>query len=592
MKHWINSRIFGFDAHNANAYDKTEWVAGKSVLKKTRSRVVVLMCAFLLAYVAIIGRMTHLALSSTIHEREDDMPQQNADLGVSNTKRADIVDREGKLLATSLKTSSLYADPKNIMDAADAARKLVSLFPDFNYDDIYKKLSSKRRFIWLKRNLTPKQLYAANALGIPGVDFIDETRRVYPYGSLTSHVVGYADVDGNGLAGLERAMDEPLRNSDTPLQTTIDVRLQHILQREIQKSIVDFDAIGGAGMIMDAKSGEIYAMVSQPDFNPHNPGDITDAQRFNRITLGAYEMGSTFKTFTMAASQEYMNMPLMTRFDASHPIYRYGFFIHDHDDKEARWLTIPEIFMYSSNIGTAQIAEKVGTDNMRKMYQELGFFQKPVIEIKEVASPILPRPWGSLSTLTASYGHGIAVTPLQLASGVAAIMNGGTKVHPTLIKRSEESYKDQPAERIVSPKTSATMRELYRIVVSNGTGRKADIPGYEVGGKTGTAEKTLGHGYSKNAQIASFVSAFPIDDPKYIVLLMVDEPKGNKKSYGFATAGWVAAPYVGNVIKEMAPIVGVMPKRDDKLQTIKANMGLIPPEQASNHSQGGRLASY
>ncbi len=604
MNNWVNCKIFGFDAPSQYGNDKTEWVAGKAVLKKTRSRIYVLMVGFGLAYLAVIGRMTDLTLSSHI-QSESETKHIAAQEEISNVKRGDVLDREGKILATSLKTSSLYADPKTIYDPKDAARKLISVFPEMSYDDVLKKLDSdKRRFVWLKRNLTPKQIYAANRLGIPGIEFLNETRRVYPYGALTSHVMGYADVDGKGLSGMERAMDKALRDSKEPLQTTIDIRLQHVLQREVKQSVEDFTAIGGAGLIMDAKNGEIYAMVSLPDFNPHDPGRISDAQRFNRITLGAYEMGSTFKTFTMAAGLEYLNIPLLTRFDTMRPLRRAGFTIRDYHP-ENHPLTIPEIFLHSSNIGTALLAEKIGTESMKKMYSDLGFFEKPVIEIKETASPILPREWRDISTITASYGHGIAVTPLHLASGVAAIVNGGYKVHPTLIKHSEETYASQERQHVISEKTSATMRELLRVVVTDGTARKANAAGYRVGGKTGTAEKTLGKGYSQNAQIASFVGTFPVDDPKFIVLIMVDEPKGNKKSYGFATAGWVAAPYVGNVIKEIAPIAGIDPKYDDQLASIRTNMGLtqpalaapvapvvIPQQQIPQHLQGGRLASY
>jgi cell division protein FtsI (penicillin-binding protein 3) len=606
VNNWVNSKIFGFDAPAAYGDDKTEWIAGKTVLKKTRSRIYVLMVGFCMAYLAVVGRMTDLTLSSHAQVAEEtktkQIPSQEI---ISNVKRADVLDREGKILATSLKTSSLYADPKYIFDPKDAARKLISVFPEMTYDEVLKKIDSdKRRFVWLKRNLTPKQIYAANRLGIPGIEFLNETRRVYPYGALTSHVMGYADVDGKGLSGMERAMDKALRDSKEPLQTTIDIRLQHVLQREVKKSIEDFTAIGGAGLIMDAKTGEVYAMVSLPDFNPHDPGHISDAQRFNRITLGAYEMGSTFKTFTMAAGLEYLNIPLLTRFDTMTPLRRGGFTIRDYHP-ENHPLTIPEIFLHSSNIGTALLAEKIGTEGMKKMYSDLGFFEKPVIEIKETASPIMPRPWRDISTVTASYGHGIAVTPLHLASGVAAIVNGGYKVHPTLIKRSAESYAGEERQRIISEKTSTTMRELLRVVVTDGTARKANAPGYRVGGKTGTAEKTLGKGYSQNAQIASFVGTFPVDDPKFIVLIMVDEPKGNKQSYGFATAGWVAAPYVGNVIKEIAPIEGIQPKYDDQLVRIRTDMGLVPPSLAmpiepkeippqptAQHSPGGRLASY
>lgn len=597
MNNWVNCKVFGFDQSAAS--ESKEWVAGKTVLRKTRSRMMVVFCAFCLAYAAIIGRMTHLTLAHQITEfsepEEVAAHKAAATETVANTKRADIIDREGRLLATSLKTSSLYADPKFIADATDAARKLVSVFPHLDYNDTVNKLSSKRRFVWIKRNLTPKQIYAANRLGIPGIDFIDETRRVYPYGALTSHVVGYADVDGKGLSGIERAMDSALKDGKTTLQTTIDVRMQHVLHREIQKSMQDFNAIGGAGIILDAKTGEVYAMASLPDFNPHQAGNITDDQRFNRITLGAYEMGSTFKTFTVAAGLDKLHLPVSTRYDATAPLRRAGFTIRDFHG-EGRQLSIPEILIYSSNIGTALLAEQIGTDTMRQFYENLGFFRKPEIEIKEVAAPIIPSPWRPINTITAAYGHGIAVTPLQVSSGVAALVNGGLKVKPTVIKRDAESYANDAPQRLISPETSAQMRNLLRVVATDGSVRKANATGYRVGGKTGTAEKTLGRGYSRKAQIASVVAAFPMDDPRFVVLIMVDEPKGNKKSYGYATAGWVAAPYVGNVIRDIAPLAGIMPQFDTRLQGVKASLGLVTAPQVVsgtyNTQQGGRLASY
>lgn len=599
MNNWVNCKVFGFEQHGAS--DNREWVAGKNVLRKTRSRMTVVLCAMFLAYAVIIGRMTHLTVAQQLIERAepDDFASGKAvtaTAAIANAKRADVVDREGRLLATSLKTSSLYADPKLIADPQDAARKLMQVFPHLNYDDTVKKLSGKRRFVWIKRNLTPKQIYAANRLGIPGVDFIDETRRVYPYGALMAHAVGYTDVDGNGLSGIERAMDGALKGGQSVLQTTFDVRMQHILHREIQKSMKDFNAIGGAGMIMDAKNGEIYAMVSLPDFNPHQAGNITNDQRFNRITLGAYEMGSTFKAFTVAAGLEQLKLPLTKRYDATSSLYRAGFTIRDFRG-EGRPLSIPEILIHSSNIGTALMAEQIGTDGLRSFYETLGFTKKPDIELKEVASPIIPRPWRPINTITASYGHGIAVTPVHVASGMAGLVNGGFKVKPTVIKRDQSSYLNDTPERIISADTSAKMRNLLRVVATDGSARRANAKGYRVGGKTGTAEKTLGRGYSRKAQISSLVSAFPMDDPRFIVMIMIDEPKGNKSSYGFATAGWVAAPYVGNVVRDIAPLAGIMPEHDLRLQPVRASLGLTPAAHAvsgtyTSRQQGGRLASY
>jgi cell division protein FtsI (penicillin-binding protein 3) len=593
MRQWVDCKVFGL-AERQTQCKSTEWTAGKSVLRKTRSRIVFVIALFVIAYGAVVGRMMHLTLTrapeqQTLADASGDQPPLAA-----NIRRADILDREGLLLATSIKTRSLYADPSKLFDPVEAARKINKTFPDLAYKDLLQKFQSKRRFVWLKRNLTPKQIYAANQMGIPGVDFLDETRRVYPQGAAAAHVLGYTDIDHKGLAGLERGVDKMLYNSDVPLQTTLDMRLQHILQREIKKSIADFNAIGGAGLIMDVQNGEIYALASLPDFNPHNPGSITDAERFNRITLGAYEMGSTFKTFTTAALLEKTNTPLHAQFDARFPLQRAGFRINDFHP-EARYLSVPEVYIHSSNIGTALEAEKIGTNKLKDFFGDIGLLEKPKLEISEMAQPILPKPWRPISTLTAAYGHGIAVTPLQLATATASVINGGFKVKPTLIKHSAQEYQNMSHERVLSEKTSSTMRGLMRLVVSDGTASKANASGYRVGGKTGTAEKTLGRGYSRNAQIASFVGVFPMDAPRFVVLVMVDEPKGNKKSYGYATAGWVAAPYVGTIIKEIAPLVGVKPQFDERLVPFKSAVGLAPTTaQQAKHSmqQGGRLASY
>ena len=593
MNSWVHSKVFGFVDSPASNFETTEWIAGKNILRKTRSRITVVIAVFLLAYMAVVGRMLHLTLTRSQAAPDAYNEERPAS---TDSQRADILDRQGLLLATSLKTLSLYADPKIIANPVEAARIINKTFPDLAYAEVLEKLQSKRRFVWLKRSLTPKQINAANHMGLPGVEFLEETRRIYPQGSVAAHVIGYTDIDHKGLAGIERGMDSLLHSSDAPLQTSLDVRLQHILQREIKKSITDFTAIGGAGLIMDVHTGEIHAMASLPDFNPHMPGDISDIQRFNRITLGAYEMGSTFKTFTTAALLEFTNAQLRTQFDARHPLQRAGFKITDFHP-EARYLTVPEVYIHSSNIGTALEAEKIGTERMKDFYQKLGFLEKPQIEIQEQAQPLIPRPWRPINTITAAYGHGIAVTPLQLAAATASIVNGGYRVTPTLIKRSATDYQNQERVRVISEKTSQTMRELMRLVVTDGTGSKANAAGYRVGGKTGTAEKTLGRGYSQHAQIASFVSVFPVDEPRFLVLIMIDEPKPNKDSYGYATAGWVAAPYVGNVIKEMAPLVGIRPKFDAHLAALKASMGLSAPSSPAPvittiSQEGGRLASY
>ena len=548
-----------------------DWTASKRVLNKTRSRMVVVIGVFVLAYGLVAARMTQLTMHTLIvAEEERDTPQSVQE--IAHTQRADIMDREGHLIATSLKTASLYADPKIILDPVDAAQKLALTFPDLDMNVLQQRLSSKKRFVWIKRNLTPKQIYAANRLGLPGVNFIDEQRRIYPDGSLMAHALGYTDVDHHGLAGLEKAYDNVLLDSKAPLQTTLDVRIQHILRKELQKIITDFTAIGGAGLVMDAKTGEIYAMVSLPDYDPHHPTSVPAENRFNRLTSGVYEMGSTFKTFTTAALFEQNHQNARAVYDTLHPLRRAGYTISDfHPEPHA--LNVCEIMIHSSNIGAALMAEQVGTPAMKNFYQQLGFFDKVPIDLAERGRPLYPQAWRDINTLTASYGHGIAVTPLHLAVGMAAMVNGGYLPKPTFIKKPADHYELEKPEPVISKATSDMMRKVLRMVVTEGTGSNANIAGYRVGGKTGTAEKTAVGGYNHKALLSSFIGVFPVDDPKFVVVAFIDEPKPNAHSYGYATGGWTAAPVVGQVIKQMAPLVGITPQQDMQLIAIKQGMG-------------------
>jgi cell division protein FtsI (penicillin-binding protein 3) len=566
-----------------NPYQQ-DWTASKRVLNKTRSRLFVLTGLFVLAYSVVCGRMAQLTMENYIANENADTPA--AAKSIAALERSDIMDREGHLIATSLKTASLYADPKVIMDPTDAAQKLVSVFPDLDYKTIHARLDSDRRFVWIKRNLTPKQIYAANRLGLPGVNFIDEQRRVYPDGSLMAHALGFTDVDHQGLAGLEKAYNELLLNKKDALETTIDVRIQHILRKELQSVITEFSAIGGAGLVMHAKTGEIYAMVSLPDFDPHHPASTPEENRFNRLTAGVYEMGSTFKTFTTAALLEQNGQNPRKIYDTTRPLRRAGFTISDfHPEKNP--LNVSEIMLHSSNIGVALMAEEIGTPKMKQFYKELGFLDEVPIDLAERGRPLYPQHWRDINTLTAAYGHGIAVTPLHLASAMAAMVNGGYLPKPTLIKKPAENYTLEKKENVISEATSRMMRNVLRIVVSDGTGSKANAAGYRVGGKTGTAEKTSGRGYNRKALLSSFIGVFPVDDPQFVVVAFIDEPKGTAKSYGYATGGWTAAPVVGKVIKQMAPVVGIAPAQDNKLIAARQKTGLLPATY-----EGGRLASY
>ena len=496
--------------------------------------------------------------------------------------RADVVDRNGVLLATNLVTHSAFANPKEISHVEEVAKQLAVTLK-IDQVTLLKRLKRNNSFVWIKRHLTPNEQQAVNSLGIPGVYFLPEERRVYPYGKTLAHTLGYVGIDNRGLSGLERRYDDVLTDKERrdPLALTIDVRVQHILRDEMARAVKEYRGVGAAGVVLDVSSGEVVAISSLPDFDPNQPGNIKDAQRFNRTSLGLYEMGSTFKALTLALALD-SGLSYKSGYDATKPFKVGRFKISDYHGKK-RWLSVPEIFVYSSNIGTARMLLDVGIFKQREFLKTLGLFEAVPIDLKEIAKPILPAKWGEVEAITISYGHGISVTPLHLVRAIAAMVNGGTLPHLKLVKES----KPQPKriKRVIEEDTSELMRNMFRLVVTHGTGSKANIAGYMVGGKTGTAEKirTDGRGYSQDKKISSFVSVFPTNDPKYVVYIMVDEPKPTKKSFGYATGGWVAAPAVGRVIERMAPIVGVSPSFDielDKSENFWVNTGSKPSKKS------------
>ncbi len=544
-------------------FKKTFRIRGSrhSALDTARSRIAIISAVFVLAYLLVGARVFDLTIIQGRLKQAGDTGQV-VTAQAKEKFRADIVDRNGVILATSLETASLSADPALIADAAKVARELHDLFPDLVYGDTLQKLQKKGRFVWIKRGLTPREQFRVLELGHPGLKFENERTRIYPQGSMAAHFVGYTDVDGKGLAGVERSFDALLARGGEPLAMTLDIRLQHILRREVAGAVKSFSAIGGAGAIVDIESGEILAAVSMPDFDPHEPGAANPAQIFNNLTLGVFEQGSTFKIFSTAALLETHNVPMGYKFDARQPLKRGRFTISDfHPEK--RELTIPEIFMHSSNIGSALMGEMVGGKALQDFYADLGLMEPLKLEIDEIGKPILPNPWAEITTVTASYGHGISVSPLQTVMAAASIVNGGIKVNPTLIRGENRAQKSSVGHevRVVSPQTAHRMRQLMRLVVTEGTGKEANIPGYNVGGKTGTAQKkkTGGKGYDEKRRISSFLGFFPMEAPRYAVFVMVDEPKGNKASWGYATGGWVATPAVGNIIKAMGPVLGIAP---------------------------------
>lgn len=529
----------------------------RQALETGRNRLLVTGVLFTLAFIVVAVRLVELAVVEQVAE-EFQAPRLAVVSEIPKV-RSDIIDRNGVLLATSLPTASLYANPRQILDSKEATQKLVRVFPNINRKKMAEKLSSSKSFVWLKRNLTPKTQFLVNTLGIPGFDFQPTERRVYPHGRLVAHALGLTNIDGRGLSGIEGYFDKVLRGAEKPLELSIDIRVQSLLREELVKAMLEFRAVGAAGLVLDATNGEVRAMISLPDFNPNKPITASGVAGFNRVTKGVYEMGSTFKLFTVAMALDTGTARLKDRYDATKPIKISRYKISDYHAKN-RWLSVPEIIIYSSNIGAAKMALDVGTLGQKKYLKRFGMLTPARIDLPEIGTPLTPAHWRQINTMTISYGHGISVSPIQLVSGIAALVNGGILYRPRMIKVPKGE--NIAGSRVLSRNTSKKMRGLMRLVVRHGTGRNADVPGYLIGGKTGTSNKTdLRGGYDRSRRMSSFVAAFPMDKPRYVILIMIDEPKGTKRTRGYATGGWVAAPVVANVVKRMAPLLGLKPSQ-------------------------------
>ncbi|MGF1609760.1 MAG: peptidoglycan D,D-transpeptidase FtsI family protein [Kiloniellales bacterium] len=527
--------------------------AAKQSLETGRTRLLVTGLVFALAFFVIGLRLVEVSL---LYDDRESRQAARGEAAAARSHRADIVDRNGFVLATSLPSASLYANPRQIRNPARVAAQLSRALPDLSVAVLTDKLSGDGAFVYIKRNVTPREQDAVNRLGIPGLNFETGSIRVYPHGPLVAHTVGFTDIDGRGLAGIEQSFNSLLRDSADPLALSLDLRLQHIVTEELAAAMAEFHAIGASGVVLDVESGEVLSMVSLPSFDSNEPGTASEDARFNRASLGLYEMGSVFKIFTTAMALDSGAVSLQDGYDVSKPIRVARFTINDYKPKN-RWLSVPEIFMYSSNIGTVQMALAAGTPLQQRYLERFGLTRPSAIELPESGRPMLPSPWREINTMTISYGHGLAVSPLQLANAVAAVINGGELLPATLLKR--EPGERPVGERVISEETSRAMRWMMRLVVQHGTGRKADAAGLLVGGKTGTSDKLAGGHYVRNARIASFVGAFPIERPRYVVFAMIDEPKGNKSTYGYATGGWVAAPVIRRVVERMAPMYAIQP---------------------------------
>jgi len=542
------------------------FIAGVFSLRaeKSQARVGVVTLAFAGLFAVIAGRLVMLAVAP---DAPGDLRRASAEISIV---RPDIVDRNGILLATDVKTVSVYAEPRNIIDKDEATELLTAVLPDLNARELREKLGTRRGFVWVKREITPRQQAEVHRLGIPGVGFLIENKRVYPNGPIAAHVLGFANVDNEGIAGIEKYIDGlglralagagfATQATDLePIKLSIDLRATHALRDELVKGMEKFKAKATAGLILDVKTGEVVALASLPDFDPNNPVEALDPDRINRINVGVYEMGSTFKAITTAMALDSGKVNINSTFDAR-GVMRYGrFTIRDYHGQN-RILSVPEIFIHSSNIGTAKMALTVGVEGHKATLRKFGQLERLRTELPESAEPILPPRWGELNTITISYGHGLAVAPIQAAAGTAALVNGGYFITPTFLKRNEEEAL-AGARQVVSPKTSEAMRYIMRLNAERGSARKAAVRGYYVGGKTGTAEKVINGRYDRNKNFTTFMAIAPADDPKYLFVVLYDEPQGLPETYGYSTAAWNAGVTTGKVIERVAPLLGLPPR--------------------------------
>lgn len=531
-----------------------------------RGRIQLAAVVFGLAYMVIVGRLLMFGVMDPASGNSGDDP--NAAMAIG---RPDLVDRNREILATDIKTASLYGEPRNIIDPDEAAEALTTVLTDLDVNALRKRLTGNAGFVWIKREITPTQQARIHALGIPGIGFLTENRRFYPGGPTAAHILGLVNIDNQGIAGIEKAVDDRWlgalhkagfgRGEDLdPVELSIDLRIQHILRDELAAGMERYHAVAAAGVVLNVHTGEVLAMSSLPDYDPNNPVDALKPDRINRMSTGVYELGSVFKGFTLAMALDSGKTTMKDSVDASRGI-RVGRFTIDDFHGKHRVLTIPEVFIYSSNIGAARLALKMGAEGQKDYLGRLGLMTKVKTDLPEVSPPMIPGKWGELTTMTVAFGHGIAVTPLQVAVADAALVNGGKLIPPTFFRRSREDA-DKLATQALKPETSAALRYLFSLNVEKGSGSKAAVPGYMVGGKTGTAEKVENGRYSTNKRLNTFLAAFPMDDPEYAVLVMLDEPKPEKPGAG-ATAASNAAPVVGAVVRRSAALLGVKPRKVD-----------------------------
>ncbi len=563
--------------------------ANKLLRGRTRNRILLTMLAFSVSFAIISTRLVALGLTPS-PERIRYLHPQDAIAAA----RPDILDRNGEIIATDIKTASLYAEPKKIGNIDEVVEKLTKALPMLDARDVHAKLAKGSEFVWIKRELTPRQQAQVHNLGLPGLRFLSEKRRFYPTGDLLAHVIGHVDVDSHGIAGMERAIDDAglgalhqvglARGEDLQsVRLSIDVRVQHVLNAELSRAMETYSAIAATGVLINVHTGEIVASSSLPGYDPHRPAQGLEALRLNRASAGVFEFGSVFKVFNTAIALDSGHVNLNQRFDASAPITMSGFTINDSHPRRMA-MTVPEVFLYSSNIGSARMALAYGIEAQKTYFSSLGLSKRLALELPERAAPLLPQRWDKLTSMTLAFGHGISVTPIQVASATAALVNGGYYVQPTLKPRSEIEAKSL-AVPVVSEHTSDVIRALMRLNAVIGTGKRARVAGYRVGGKTGTAEKVVNGRYSKTKKLTSFLSIFPAEMPHFVLLVVLDEPRQGELKPGeltreYVTGGTTAAPTTARVVERIAPMLGITPK----FEKAPTALGRLMGDQNKGHN--------
>ncbi|HEY7797883.1 MAG TPA: penicillin-binding protein 2 [Hyphomonadaceae bacterium] len=512
-----------------------------------RARFVALALALL--FVVVVGRSAFIVVNG---------PNKAASTAVAQVeRRADIVDRKGELLATSLAAWSLAADPRAIWDAKEVSQELAKVLPGINVADLAKRLSDRdRHFVWIQRGLTPRQKQAVFELGLEGLRFEEESRRMYPRGKLAGHFIGFTNVDGKGVEGAEAAFDSVLKSGGSPLRLTIDAGAQFVLEEELDKAYADFDMKGGAGVVLDAHTGAVRAVASWPAIDPNRPGDRSDIAKPNRAINSLFELGSIFKPLTVAAAMESGVLRANDTFNVSQPLRVGSATVRDtHPLQNPLAATPSDILAFSSNIGVVQIAQRLGSGNQKKFLESVGLLERPTYDGPQAAAPLTPSEWDALTSATVSYGHGLAVTPLAFAMAYAPFANGGYFVKPVFLEPVDPTKVEK--RTVMSPQTARGVMAMMRDTVVRGTGGNANAPGYEVAGKTGTAEKPGPDGYDPDRNVTSFAAVFPASRPQFVVLIVLDEAQ--PRTGDARTAAFTAASIAGRVIERAAPLLDVQP---------------------------------